>query len=40
MSKRQSIVALSTTDAEYMETTHASREVVWLQRLCSSIGFV
>ena len=23
-----------------METTHASKEVVWLQRLCSSIGLV
>ena len=34
MSKRQSVVALSTTDAEYMAVTHASKEVVWLQRLC------
>ena len=25
---------------EYMEATHASKEVVWLQTLCSSIGFV
>jgi hypothetical protein len=23
-----------------METTHASKEAVWLQRLCSSIGLV
>eukprot|EP00253_Pinus_taeda_P036057 PITA_36057 len=30
MSKRQSVVALSTKDAEYMATTHASKEVVWL----------
>eukprot|EP00253_Pinus_taeda_P036187 PITA_36187 len=40
MSKKQSIVALSTTEAEYMEATHASKEAVWLQRLCSSMGLV
>jgi hypothetical protein len=40
MSKRQYVVALSTTKVEYMEATHASKEVVWLQRLCSGIGFV
>jgi hypothetical protein len=33
-------VALSTTEAEYMATTHASKEAVWLQRLCSGIGLV
>ena len=30
MSKIQYVVALSTTEAEYMTTTHASKEVVWL----------
>ena len=40
MSKKQSVVALSTTEAEYMAATHASKEVVWLHRLCSSIGLV
>jgi hypothetical protein len=34
------MVALSTTDVEYMETTHASKEAIWLQRLCSNVGFV
>ena len=34
MSKKESIVALSTTKVEYMVTTHASKEEVWLQRLC------
>ena len=34
MSKRQSVVALSTIEAEYIAATHASREAVWLQRLC------
>ena len=39
MSKKQAVVALSTTKVEYMVATHASKEVVWLQRLCSEIGF-
>ena len=29
MSKKQFVVALSTTEAEYMTTTHASKEAVW-----------
>jgi hypothetical protein len=40
MRKRQVVVALSTTEAEYMAATHASKEAVWLQRLCSGIGLV
>jgi phosphoribosyl-AMP cyclohydrolase len=40
MSKRQVVVALSTIEVEYMAATHASKEVIWLQRLCSGIGFV
>jgi phosphoribosyl-AMP cyclohydrolase len=40
MRKRQVVVALSTTEAKYMVATHASKEVVWLQRLCSGIGLV
>ena len=40
MRKKQIVVALSTTKAEYMTTTHASKETVWLQRLCSSMGLV
>ena len=35
MSKRQYVVEISTTNEEYMATTHASKESVWLQRLCS-----
>ena len=30
MSKRQYIVALSNIEAEYMTTTHARKEAVWL----------
>eukprot|EP00253_Pinus_taeda_P007757 PITA_07757 len=40
MSKKQFVVALSTTEAEYMAATHASKEAVWLQRLCSSMRLV
>jgi hypothetical protein len=40
MSKRQVVVALSTTKVEYMATTHASNEAIWLQRLCLGIGLV
>ena len=40
MSKIQYVMALLTTKVEYMETIHASKEAVWLQRLCSSIGLV
>ena len=40
MSKRQVVVALSTTKVEYMEATHARKEAVSLQRLCSGIGLV
>eukprot|EP00253_Pinus_taeda_P024883 PITA_24883 len=40
MSKKQSVVALSTTEAEYMADTDASKEGFWLQRLCSSMGLV
>ena len=40
MSKRQSVVALSTTEVEYIAATHASKESFWLYRLCSSMGLV
>ena len=40
MSKRQAVVSLSTTEAEYMAATHARKEAVWLQILCLDIGFV
>ena len=29
-----------TRESEYMATTHASKEAIWLQRLCSGIGLV
>jgi hypothetical protein len=30
---------LSTIEVEYMAATHGRKEAVWLQRLCSGIGF-
>ena len=39
MRKKQVVVALSTTKVKYMEATHASKESIWLQRLCSKIKF-
>jgi hypothetical protein len=40
MHKREVVVALSTIEVEYMATTHASKEEVWLQIWCSSIVLV
>jgi hypothetical protein len=40
MRKRQVVVALSNIEVEYMEATHASKEEIWLQRLCLGIGLV
>jgi hypothetical protein len=33
-------VGLSTTEAKYMAATHASKEAIWLQILCSGIGLL
>ena len=32
-SKKQELVTLSTTEAEYVAATHAAKEAVWLRRL-------
>ncbi|MCO5584158.1 hypothetical protein L7F22_038081 [Adiantum nelumboides] len=37
-SRLQKIVALSTTEAEYISATKASKEAIWLARLCSEFG--
>ena len=36
----KSVEDLSTTEAEYMAVTHARKESVWLQSLCSNMGLV
>lgn len=38
-SKRQSTVALSSTEAEYMALTQAAKEAIWLRRLLAELGF-
>jgi len=37
-SKKQPIVALSTTEAEYIAITHGAKQVVWLRQLLSDLG--
>ena len=38
VSKIQSVVALSTTEAEYIAATEASKEIIWLQRFMNELG--
>jgi len=37
-SKKQPTVALSSTEAEYLATTQAAKEAIWLHRLLSQLG--
>ena len=38
-SKQQSIIALSSCEAEYVACTHSARQISWLRSLLSEIGF-
>jgi hypothetical protein len=38
-SRKQKMVATSTTDAEYIAISEASREICWLQQLLGEINF-
>ena len=38
MSKRQFVMALSTTEAEYIAATHASKEAVWFAEIVFKYG--
>ena len=38
VSKLQSVVALSTIEAEYVVATEASKEMIWLQRFLDELG--
>ncbi|MFO0359371.1 MAG: reverse transcriptase domain-containing protein, partial [Flavobacteriales bacterium] len=40
MSKKQSTIALSSTEAEYLAATHATKEAIWLRHLLLDLGFV
>ena len=39
VSKKQSVVALSTTEAEYIAASFATQELIWLRRLLKELGF-
>lgn len=39
MSKRQVVITFFTMKSDYMETTHACKEAIWIKRLCSNIIF-
>jgi hypothetical protein len=38
-SQKQPTVALSSTEAEYMAASHATREAIWLRRFLDELGF-
>jgi hypothetical protein len=38
ISKLQKVVALSTTEVEYVAATEASKEMIWLQRFMEELG--
>jgi len=38
-SKRQFVIALSSTEAEYVSLCHAAQEAVWLRRFLNDLGF-
>ena len=38
VSKLQTVVALSTTEVEYMAATQVCKEVIWIQRLLEELG--
>jgi len=38
VSKLQSVVSLSTKEAEYVAATEASKEMIWLQRFLDELG--
>ena len=39
-SKKQPTVALSSMEADYMASSNATKEVLWLQQLCKNIEFI
>jgi hypothetical protein len=39
-SKRQPIIALSTMEAEYMASTQATKEAIWMTKLMKELGYM
>ena len=38
--KRQPTIALSTTKAKYMSSTHDTKEAIWLRKLLEDVGYI
>ena len=38
VSKLQNVIALSTTEAEYMATTQACKKAIWMKKLIEELG--
>ena len=38
--KKQSTIALSTMEGEYMATSHCTRKAVWLRQLLADVGYL
>ena len=38
MSKKQAVVALSTSESEYIALTSAAQEAIWLRKLLTELG--
>ncbi len=38
--KRQPTIALSTTEAEYMVNTQATKEAIWITKLMTDLGYM
>jgi len=39
-SKRQPLITLSTTEAEYMANTQATKEAIWITKLMMDLGYM
>ncbi len=39
-SKRQPTIALSTIEAEYMASTQATKEAIWMAKLMKELGYM
>jgi hypothetical protein len=39
-SKRQPIIALSTTEVEYMASTQTTKEAIWMTKLMKEVGYI
>jgi hypothetical protein len=40
LQQRQPTIALSTTEAEYMASTQATKEAIWMTKLMKELGYM